>query len=106
MNDFLKSYGGHIGFGIRPTERRKGYGSIILRKALDFCREISLQRVMLACYKDNVASRKTIERCWGILEKEFALTELKNFPFEIVGLDDKTVQIYWITLKNFSPAEN
>lgn len=32
LNEFLKSYGGHIGIGIRPTERRKGYGSIILRK--------------------------------------------------------------------------
>lgn len=53
---------------------------------------------MLACYKDNIAPRKTIERCGGILEKEFALSELKNLPFETVSPDDKTVQIYWITL--------
>jgi len=83
LNDFLKLYGGHIGFGVRPAERGKGYASIILRKALDFCRENGLKKVMLACYKDNVASRKTIERCGGILEKEFFLSELKNLSFEI-----------------------
>lgn len=98
LNDFLRSFGGNIGFGVRPTERGKGYASIILMKALDYCREIGLQKVMLACYKDNIASKKTIERCSGILEKEFSLSELKNFPFENRNLNDKIVQVYWIIL--------
>lgn len=54
---------------------------------------------MLACYKDNIASRKTIERCGGVLEKEFHLSELKNLPFEIENSGDKIVQIYWIILR-------
>lgn len=98
LNDFLKSYGGHIGFGIRPTERKKGYAIKILMKALAFCKEIGLKKVMLACYKDNIASRRTIEKCGGILEKEFALSELKNFPFKTGSSNDKIVQIFWIVL--------
>lgn len=98
LNAFLRSYGGHIGLGIRPTERGKGYGTIILMKALDYCREIGLNRVMLACYKDNIASRKTIERCGGILEKEFALSEMKNIPLTAVNSKDRIVQVFWITL--------
>lgn len=98
LNDFLKSYGGHIGFGVRPTERRKGYAFKILTKALTFCREIGLKKVMLACYKDNIASRKTIEKCGGVLEKEFALSELKGYSFETGNSSDKIVCVYWITL--------
>jgi len=98
LNDFLKSYGGHIGIGIRPSERGKGYGLEILTKALNFCKKIGLQEVMLACYKDNIASRKTIEKCGGILKKEFSLSELKNLPFKTDDLSDKIVQIYWKTL--------
>lgn len=98
LNDFLRSYGGHIGLGIRPTERGKGYALEIMKKALNYCKKIGLKKVMLACYKDNIASRKTIERCGGILEKEFFLSELKNLPFETENLGDKIVQIYWIIL--------
>lgn len=98
LNDFLKSYGGHIGFGIRPTERRKGYAIKILMKALIYCKEIGLNRVMLACYKDNIASRKTIEKCGGILEKEFTLSELKDYSLEVENSNDKIVCVYWISL--------
>lgn len=98
LNDFLRSYGGNIGLGIRPTERGKGYATMITMKALDYCREIGLHRVMLACYKDNIASVKTIENCGGILEKEFTLSELKNLPFETGNSNNKIVQIYWVIL--------
>ena len=86
LNDFLREYGGHIGYGVRPTERRKGYATQILKLGLDYCREIGLAKVMLACYKDNVASGKTILRFGGVLEREFVYT------------DGKTVQVYWIGL--------
>jgi len=86
LNDFLRNYGGHIGYGVRPSERRKGYATQMLRLALDYCRTLGLDRVMLACDKNNPASRLTIEKCGGILEREFQHT------------DGMTVQIFWITL--------
>jgi predicted acetyltransferase len=98
LNDFLKSYGGHIGLGIRPTERGKGYGNEITKMALVFCKKIGLQKVMFACFKDNFVSRKVIESCGGILEKEIMLSEIKNFPFCNVECGERIVQIFWISL--------
>lgn len=86
LNDFLANYGGHIGYGVRPSERRKGYATEILRLGLEFCKSINLKKVMLACYKDNVASCKTIAKNGGVLESEHPHS------------DGKTIQIYWITL--------
>lgn len=85
LNDFLREYGGHIGYGVRPSERRKGYGTQILEQALAYCALIGRERVMLACYSDNPASRKIIIKCGGKLEKTFVHT------------DGKTVEVYWIT---------
>lgn len=86
LNDFLYNYGGHIGYGVRPTERRKGYATEILRLGLDYCKTIGLQKVMLACYKDNVASAKTILKNGGELKREFTHT------------DGVVVQVYWAQL--------
>ena len=98
LNDFLQSYGGHIGLGIRPSERGKGYASAITMEGLGFCKKIGLHKVMLACYKDNPASRKTIEKCGGKLEKEFALSEIEHIPLVAENLGEKTVQVFWITI--------
>lgn len=86
LNDFLRNYGGHIGYGVRPSERNKGYATRILLLALDYCRGLGLDKVMLACDKENAASRKTILKCGGVLEHEFLHT------------DGKTVQVFWISL--------
>jgi predicted acetyltransferase len=86
LNGFLKNYGGHIGYGVRPTERHKGYATQMLEQGLEYCKTIGLERVMLACYKDNIASSKTIIKCGGMLEKEFIYS------------DGKTVQVFWITI--------
>jgi predicted acetyltransferase len=86
LNNFLRSYGGHIGYGVRPSERNKGYATQMLLLALDFSRHLGLDKVMLACEKYNEASRKTIVNCGGVLEREFQHT------------DGKTVQVFWITL--------
>lgn len=70
LNDFLRREGGHIGYCIRPSERRKGYGAQMLREALKFCRPIGLDRLLLVCDKSNLASAKVIQSCGGILETE------------------------------------
>ena len=58
--------GGNIGYGVRPDERKKGYASQMLTLALDFCRKIDLERVLLDCRADNAASERTIRKCGGI----------------------------------------
>lgn len=68
LNDYLRSYGGHIGYSIRPTERRKGYAKEMLRLALIYCREIGLTRVMITCEEGNIASEKTILAGGGVYE--------------------------------------
>jgi predicted acetyltransferase len=67
LNDFLRRIGGHIGYGVLPDFRRRGYATEILQQSLDITRTMGLTRVMLTCDDDNVASAKTIERCGGRL---------------------------------------
>jgi predicted acetyltransferase len=71
LNDFLRNEGGHIGYSIRPTERRKGYATMMLRDALEFLKIIGLRNVIISCDKNNIASAKVIRNCGGILDKEF-----------------------------------
>ena len=59
--------GGNIGYAIRPSERRKGFGTLILRLTLEKAKNIGLTRVLVTCDADNVASRKIIERNGGVL---------------------------------------
>ena len=69
LNDRLMNIG-HIGDGIRPSERRKGYGTLMVGLALDECRKLGLDKVLMVCDKVNVASAKTIIKNGGILENE------------------------------------
>ena len=62
-NDF-----GHIGYGIRPSARRRGLATWALGRILDEARPLGLERVLVACATDNIASAKTIERQGGVLE--------------------------------------
>ena len=88
LNDYLRQFGGHIGYSVRPSERRKGYASRMLHDALDFCRSLGLDRVMVTCYDTNEASRKTILKNGGVYEG-------KAFEPD----DGKYLERYWIDLK-------
>lgn len=68
LNDKLKFRGGNIGYAVRPSERKKGYASLILQKLLEKARADNLSEVMLTCDTDNIASVKTIEKAGGILQ--------------------------------------
>lgn len=61
---------GNIGYGVCPSERRKGIASLMLKKALEKCKEKGLKKVILGCRKDNIGSAKTILKNGGILERE------------------------------------
>ena len=60
LNDYLRDYAGHIGYSVRPSERRKGVATAMLREVLPFCKSIGLDRVMIACEPCNPGSRGTI----------------------------------------------
>ena len=74
LNDFLKNEGGHIGYCIRPTERRKHYATNMLSDALTVCDTIGIKEVLVSCDKDNIASAKVIKKCGGVLKKEFLIS--------------------------------
>ncbi len=67
LNDALRNRGGNIGYGIRPSERRKGYNEINLYLALVRCQELGLDVVLLDCRNNNIGSYKTMEALGGIL---------------------------------------
>ena len=68
LNSYLRDYGGHIGYTIRPSRRRRGYGTEICRLALEECKTIGLTRVLITCDDDNEGSRLIIERNGGVLD--------------------------------------
>jgi predicted acetyltransferase len=87
LNKGLLKTGGHIGYGIRPSERRRGYATAMLGLALHKCRELGIMRVLVTCDKDNIASAKVIQKNGGVLENE--VPDEKGMP----------VQRYWIDIR-------
>ena len=87
FNDFLAEYAGHIGYSVRPDERRKGYAKWMLTHVLPEARKIGLSRVLVTCDEDNVGSRRTIEANGGVIERT---TYLES--------EGETLRRYWIEL--------
>lgn len=85
LNENLRKFGGHIGYGIRPSERRKGYATLQLKLMIDKMREMGYKKAMITCNLDNIGSAKTIEKNGGVLEA-------------IVDHDHGKGKIYWINI--------
>ena len=71
LNERLKKCGGHIGYGIRPSERNKGYNKINLYLALLRCQELGIKEVILDCDSENLASSRTMEALGGVRIDEY-----------------------------------
>ncbi len=69
LTPYLLEVGGHVGYGVRPAHRRRGYATQLLRAGLNLLREVGVPRVLVTCDDDNLASAATIERNGGVLEK-------------------------------------
>jgi len=66
---YLAEHGGHIGYGVRPSERGKGYAKAMLLLCLEECRKLGLEEVLVICDIDNHASRGVIKACGGVFER-------------------------------------
>nr|WP_242700596.1 GNAT family N-acetyltransferase [Enterococcus sp. DIV0212c] len=85
LTDKLLQIGGNIGYGIVPSERRKGYANWILAQALLIFHKRGFSKVMLTCDKKNIGSQKTIQKNGGILSDEYLI-------------EGEMIQRYWIEL--------
>ena len=84
----LLNHGGHIGYLIRPSKRNKGYGTKLLKLALEKAKESNIDKVLVTCRKENIASARVIEKNKGIYENDY--------------YDEETNQIYkryWINVR-------
>ena len=85
LTDNLMIEGGHVGYGIRPSVRNQGYGTKILKMALDILREMNVEDVLVTCDKDNIGSAKVIQNNGGKLDSE-------------IEKDEAIIQRYWIKI--------
>lgn len=87
LNDYLKKRGGHLGYGVAPSFRKKGYASQMMGQSLDYCRSLGLDKLLITCASTNIASSKIIEKFGGVLEQEVWDDE-----------DKEMMKKYWISL--------
>ena len=85
LNEYLTQAGGHIGYGVRKTERNKGYAKQMLKLALEKCKELKIKKVLITCDEDNIASEKVI------LSANAKLEDIRN-------VDGENKKRFWIEL--------
>lgn len=85
LNERILLNGGHIGDGVRPSERRKGVATKMISLALEECRKLGIKKVLMVCDKDNIGSAKSIVNNGGVLENEVTVN----------GIEE---QRYWIEI--------
>ena len=93
LTPHLEHEGGHVGYGIRPGERGRGYGTQLCALTLEKARELGMRRILITCDKDNIPSARVIQKNGGLLEDERISKET-----------GKIKQRYWFDLRG--PGRN
>ena len=78
FNDYLSKFGGHIGYSIKPDERRKGYATSMLRAILPYCKELGLDKILITCIDGNIGSEKVILNNGGVYESTVSEPDMKR----------------------------
>lgn len=78
------NFGGHIGYGVRPSERKKEYGTEMLKLALEEAKRLKIYKVLLACLETNIGSNRVIQKCGGVFENK------------VKDSDNSIINRYWI----------
>jgi len=87
LNERILKESGHIGDGVRPSQRRKGYATEMIKQALEICKnEFGITKVLMTCDKSNIGSAKSIINNGGVLENEI-MTDSHGL-----------IQRYWIDI--------
>ena len=86
LNKYLTQVGGNIGYGVRKTERNKGYAKQMLKLALEKCKDLKIKKVLITCDEDNIASEKVI------LSANAKLEDIRN-------VDGENKKRFWIDLQ-------
>ena len=81
----LGTWGGHCGYTVRPSERGNGYAKEMLRLNIQNAKKLEIDRILVTCHSDNMASEKTILANGGAFEKTMEIdgTEIKRYWIEI-----------------------
>lgn len=90
LNSGLLKYGGHMGYGVAPKHRGNGYASKMIEMAMPFMKQVDIDKCLITCVQENIASAKSIENAGGVLENE---VEIIRNGIPKIGLR------YWIDVK-------
>ena len=86
LNEFLRKFGGHVGFSVRPSERKKGFGTLMLGLLLGKAQELGIMRALVTCDDNNIASARVIEKNDG------------KFVDKVTNDSEVLIRRYWIDL--------
>ena len=87
LTEALKRYGGHMGYSVRPSSRRQGYGTLLLEAGMVEARSLGIERLLVTCEPTNLGSIRVIENNGGVLQDEFFHEGVQRL-----------VRCYWIDL--------